>query len=123
MRATSDGEKANAVAVLTQVHWPYTYFGRTPLRLTRGPVAGLSALIIEETTVSRGVGLAVTAAAGRGLDKIPGATVWPDITDLAVVADPPAPFQADGELWGPLSELRISHVPDALKVAAPPPKK
>ncbi len=123
MRATANGEKADAVAVLTQVHWPYTYFGRTPLRLTPTPVEGLSALIIEEANVSRGIGLAFTAAFGRGLNRIPGATVWPDIEDLTVIADPPAAFQADGELWGELNELRISSVPEALLVAAPRSKK
>jgi diacylglycerol kinase family enzyme len=104
---------------LTQVHWPYTYFGRLPLRLTPAPAEGLSALIVERATASRGVGLALTAAAGRGLDKIPGATVWASVSELTVEADPPAPFQADGELWGRLGELRITNVPDALLVAAP----
>lgn len=123
IRATSESQHADAVAVLTQVHWPYTYFGRTPLRLTAAPVEGLSALIIERATVSRGVGLALAAAAGRGLERIPGVQVWPSIRELSFEADPPAPFQADGEVWGPLSELQISNVPDALLVAAPPPKK
>lgn len=119
MRVTSADQQANAVAVLTQVHWPYTYFGRLPLRLTPAPAKDLSALIVERATASRGVGLALTAAAGRGLEKIPGATVWPSVSELTVDADPPAAFQADGELWGKLGELRITNVPDALLVAAP----
>ena len=123
MRVTADNQHANAVAVLTQVHWPYTYFGRAPLRLTPAPAEDLSALIIERATVTRGASLALTAAVGRGLEKVPGATVWRSVGELTVEADPPAAFQADGEMWGRLGELRISHVPDALLVAAPAPKK
>ncbi len=123
LRVTSGNQHANAVAVLTQVHWPYTYFGRTPLRLTPRPAEGLSTLIIERATVSRAAGLGLAAAFGRGLDKIPGVKVWPSLAEISVEADPPAPFQADGEMWGPLRELYISNVPDGLLVAAPAPKE
>ena len=119
MRVTSGDEKADAVAVITQIHWPYTYFGRTPLRITRRPVTGLSSLIVEKVPPSRAIGLAGTAIAGRGIERIPGMTVWAGIEEIAVSSDPPAWFQADGELLGELSELHLRFAPDALAVVAP----
>ncbi len=119
MRASSGERKADAVAVITQVHWPYTYFGRTPLRVTPRPITGLSSLIVEKVPPARAVGLAATAVAGRGLERIPGMAVWAGIEELVVSADPPAWFQADGELLGQLTELHLRFAPDALAVAAP----
>ena len=119
LRATSGDNTADAVAVITQIHWPYTYFGRTPLRITAHPVTGLSSLIVEKVPPARAIGLATTAIAGRGLERIPGMDVWAGIDELAVTADPPAWFQADGELLGEVDELHLSFAPDALAVAAP----
>ncbi|MDH3607286.1 MAG: diacylglycerol kinase family protein [Acidimicrobiia bacterium] len=119
MRAISGDKKADAVAVITQIHWPYTYFGRTPLRITPHPVTGLSSLIVEKVPPARAIGLAGTAIAGRGLERIPGMHVWAGIDELEVTADPPAWFQADGELLGEVGELHISFAPDALAVVAP----
>jgi diacylglycerol kinase family enzyme len=119
MRATSGDHKGDAVAVITQIHWPYTYFGRTPLRLTPHPIAGLSSLVIEKVPAPRAMALAGTAVTGRGMDRLPGMSVWAGIEEIAVSADPPAWFQADGELLGRLSELHIQYAPDALAVMAP----
>jgi diacylglycerol kinase family enzyme len=119
MRASSGEHKADAVAVITQIHWPYTYFGRTPLRITPHPVTGLSSLIIGGIPPARAIGLAATAVAGRGLERVPGMSVWAGIDELSVSADPPAWFQADGELLGQLSELHLRFAPDALAVMAP----
>ena len=119
MRATSGDHKGDAVAVITQIHWPYTYFGRTPLRLTPHPVTGLSSLIIEKVPAPRAVALAGTAVTGRGMDRLPGISVWAGIDEVAVSADPPAWFQADGELLGRLDELHLRYAPDALAVLAP----
>jgi diacylglycerol kinase family enzyme len=119
MRASTGDRTAEAVAVITQIHWPYTYFGRTPLRITRHPVTGLSSLIVEKVPPARAIGLAGTAIAGRGIARIPGMTVWAGVSEVAVSADPPAWFQADGELLGELAELHLSFAPDALAVVAP----
>lgn len=119
LRATSGDRKGDAVAVITQIHWPYTYFGRTPLRLTPRPVSGLSTLVIEQVPPLRALGLAGTAVTGRGMDRLPGIAVWAGIEELTVQAEPPAWFQADGELLGRLSEFTIRYVPDSLAVVAP----
>ena len=119
MRVTAGDRTADAVAVITQIHWPYTYFGRTPLRITPHPVTGLSSLVIEKVPPARAIGLAGTAIAGRGVDRIPGMNVWAGVDEISVFADPPAWFQADGELLGELSELHLSFAPDALAVVAP----
>jgi diacylglycerol kinase family enzyme len=119
IRAVSGDRQADAVAVITQVHWPYTYFGRAPLRITRRPVTGLSTLVVEKAPPARTIGLAGAAVVGRGIDRVPGMAVWSGINELVAVADPPAWFQADGELLGRLSELHIRFAPDALAVVAP----
>ncbi len=119
LRASSGDRTGDAVAVITQIHWPYTYFGRTPLRITRGPVTGLSSLVVETVPPARAIGLAGTAIAGRGLERIPGMRVWAGIDELTVTADPPAWFQADGELLGELSELHLQFAPDSLAVVSP----
>ena len=76
LRANGNGYQADAVAVMTQIHWPYTYFGRTPLRITPQPVRGLSALIIERAPTRRAAWMAAAAVAGRGMNRIPGVSVW-----------------------------------------------
>lgn len=119
IRAVSGDRQADAVAVITQVHWPYTYFGRAPLRITRRPVTGLSTLVVEKAPPARTIGLAGAAVVGRGIDRVPGMAVWSGINELVAVADPPAWFQADGELLGRISELHIRFAPDALAVVAP----
>ena len=119
MRASSGERHGDAVAVITQVHWPYTYFGRTPLRITPHSVTGLSSLIVEKVPPARAIALAGTAVAGRAMDRIPGMSVWAGIEEVTVTADPPAWFQADGELLGELSELHLRFAPDALAVVAP----
>lgn len=119
IRAEAGERRADAVAVITQIHWPYTYFGRTPLRITPRPVTGLSSLAIERVPPARAIGLAGTAIAGRGLERIPGMHVWAGIDELTITADPPAWFQADGELLGEITNLHLSFAPDALAVAAP----
>ena len=41
------------------------------------------------------------------------------IDELTVTVDPPAWFQADGELLGELSELHLQFAPDSLAVVSP----
>ena len=48
-----DGERRNGVAVLVQVHEPYTYLGPFPLRLAARSPASLAVLILEEVVAGR----------------------------------------------------------------------
>ena len=119
LRVDCDGDRVDAVSVMVQVHDPYTYFGRVPLRLAPQPESGLTVLAIESLGAARAVGIASRAALGRRLDRIPGVHVWHDPTKLVIEADPPSRFQADGELLGSTDGLEITEVPDGLRVITP----
>jgi diacylglycerol kinase family enzyme len=114
------GEEAwEAVAVLTQVRWPYTYFGPMPLRLTARPAGRLTLGVIETAPIVRAGMLAVTSLFGRGVGRIRGIEVCPDQAGFSVAADPPTLLQADGELLGRASELKVSYRPDFLHIVHP----
>ncbi|MDQ3783011.1 MAG: hypothetical protein M3349_08765 [Actinomycetota bacterium] len=121
LRVDCDGERVDAVAVMCQVHDPFTYFGRMPLRLAPQPEAGLTVVAIESLPLRRVPAVLTRAVAGRSLSAVPGFTVWHDPAKVVVEADPASRFQADGELLGNADWLEITPVPDALAVMTPPP--
>jgi len=115
-----DGERSvDAAAVLVQVHDPYTYFGRVPLRISKELHGGFTALLIERLTLPRIPAILAATIAGRGLEHIPGVHVWEDLSRLDVQADPRSPLQADGELLGAVDTVRFSSMPQGLRVIAP----
>lgn len=119
LRVTIDGSTFDAVATLTQVHDPYTYFGRVPLRLTPDVPDGLATLAVEGLGIGRGSALLARAIARRSQDSKSGAKVWSEFGSMEVNADPPAPFQADGELLGDAVSIEITPLPNALRVLRP----
>ena len=121
LRVDCDGERVDAVAVMCQVHDPYTFFGRMPLRLSPTPTEGLTVVAVEELPVRRVPAVLARASVGRDLSAIPGFTVWHDPAKVVVEAEPPGRFQADGELLGTADWLEITPVPGALMVMVAPP--
>jgi diacylglycerol kinase family enzyme len=121
LRVECDGERVDAVAVMCQVHDPFTYFGRMPLRLSPTPGDGLTVLAVEALPVRRVPRVLARAATGRDLSAVNGLTVWRDPFKVVIEADPPSRFQADGELLGNADWLEITPVPDALAVMVPGP--
>lgn len=119
LRVEADGRRADGVAALVQVHWPYTYFGRLPLRLTRRARPGLAVMVVERLRLLRVPGLLLRAVRGRNLDKVPGVEVWADCRTLEVEAEPAAWMQGDGELLGLTERVEVSYLADSLRVAAP----
>ncbi len=117
----SDGDRqAEAVAVLFQVHEPYTYFGWVPLSIAPEAPASLAVLVVEHLNLAR-VPAIVLAAVRRRLDRVPGMQVWTGVEHFTVHAEPPTAVQADGEALGEVTKLVASHVPRALSVLAPAP--
>jgi len=115
-----DGERSvNAAAVLVQVHDPYTYFGRVPLRVSRHPHTGLAVLLVERLTLPRIPAILAAAVTGKNLERIPGVHVWKDVRQIDVHAEPRSPLQADGELLGSVDTVRFSARPRSLRVVAP----
>jgi len=119
MRVDDGTRSANAAAVLVQIHDPYTYFGRVPLRISPRPHAGLAALLVERLTLPRIPAILLAAVAGRDLQRIPGVHVWKNVRHIDVRAEPGSPLQADGELLGTVDSVRFSARPRGLRVIAP----
>jgi diacylglycerol kinase family enzyme len=120
LRVECDGRRVDAVAVLVQVHDPFTYFGRMPLRLTDDPGPGLTVVAIESLAMRRAMAVLARSTRGRSLDAVAGVHVWHGPEKLIIEAEPSSRFQADGELLGSTDWLEVTPVPEALWVLTPP---
>jgi len=119
LRVDCDGQRLDALAVLAQVHGPYTYFGKVPLHITGGD-GGLAAMAAEDLAVHRSTELFTRAVLRRRIPERLGVRVWVDFERLTIEADPPARYQADGELLGIAHHLDVTPVPDAIRVLRAP---
>jgi diacylglycerol kinase family enzyme len=113
------GERVHAVSVLVQVHDPYTYWGRLPLRFTSDPGDGPTALVVERLPIPVAAGLAARSLLQGRVRQKGGAHVFNEFEKLIVHAEPSAAFQADGELLGKADSVEITPAYDALAVIAP----
>ncbi len=116
LRVDCDGRRMDAVSVLAQVHRPYTYFGKLPLHITSHPTAGMAAAAVDDLAVRRASEIVTRAVLGRPFPERLGMTVWTNFDRLTIEADPPTPFQADGELLGITDGIHITPEEDALLV-------
>lgn len=119
LRVECDGDRVDAVSVMVQVHDPYTYLGRVPIRLTPKPGGGLTVLAIESLGILRAASIVSRAVSGRRLDKVDGIHVWRNPAKLVIEAEPASRFQADGELLGSTDWLEVTPVPHGLRVLIP----
>lgn len=119
LRIEADGECFDAVAALTQVHTPYTYFGRIPLYLTREPNQGLVTLGVNRLGFTTASGLLTRAVLHREHTERSGTHLWKDYDRITMDIDPGAPLQADGELLGIASRVVIEPIEDGLTVLRP----
>lgn len=114
---SSGDERADAVALMIQVHHAYTYLGRLPLRLGTGD-NGLVALACDDITIARSLRIFGGAAlTGRAVAE--GCTLFEDVAELTGTAEPAVLAQADGEALGRITEFSVRYEPDALTVLAP----
>jgi diacylglycerol kinase family enzyme len=120
LRVEIDGVRTDGVAALTQVHHPYTYFGRVPLHITRGPVDGLAVVVAEDLEIHRSAEIFARALLRRPLSERLGAPVFSRFEKMVIEADPAAPIQADGEHLGRFSHLEITPAHHALLVVRDP---
>lgn len=120
LRVDIDDERMDGVAVLTQVHHPYTYFGPVPLHITRGPVDGLAAVIAGDLEVHRSAEIFARAIFKRPMNERLDARVFSCFERLTIEADPATPFQADGEHLGMMSHVEITPAIDAILAVRDP---
>lgn len=52
LRIEANGDSFDAIAALTQVHHPYTYFGRVPLHLTKEDPKGMATLAVGKLAIA-----------------------------------------------------------------------
>jgi len=120
LRLECDGDRFDAVVALTQVHDPYTYFGRLPLRLTPHAPEGIATLAGNDLGVSRAAEIFSRAALGASHREATGVRFWSDYERLTIDAEPTTPFQADGEMLGRAHRAVVTPVEDAIRVLRPP---
>jgi diacylglycerol kinase family enzyme len=119
LRLTCDGDRFDGVVALTQVHSPYTYFGKVPLHLTSERFDGVATLAASSLGVFRSTEIFTRAALGRRHRDATGIRVWTEYEMLTIEAEPVAQFHADGELLGTAHYLEITAASDALRVLRP----
>jgi len=120
LRVASESRRADAVSLVIQVRWPYTYLGPLPIALTPEPVAGLDVLVIQAFT-TRAIFSAVTRTfTVHSFGGCPGVQMWTRCHELEIAADgAPMVVQADGEPVGSVSSMRVAWTSEALVVANP----
>ena len=94
-------------------------FGPIPLQITTGPVDGLAAICVANLEVHRSAEIFLRAMFRRPMADRLDATVWHGFRELIVEADPPSPFQADGEHLGIADRLVVTDAPEALLTLRP----
>jgi diacylglycerol kinase family enzyme len=119
LRMTCDGDRFDAVVALTQVHNPYTYFGRLPLHLAPDPPDGVATLAANDLGLTRSVEIVSRAALRFKHRDATGVRLWTDYARLTIEAEPKSPFQADGELLGHAHSAVITPNEDGLLVLRP----
>lgn len=119
LRIDCDGDRMDAVALMIQVHDPFTYFGRLPLRFSDDPGPGLTVIGIESLALRRSQAILRRAITGKGLAGVDGVHVWRDPDKIVVEAEPRSRFQADGEPLGVTDWLEITPVRQGLRVLTP----
>lgn len=117
--ATCDGETVHAVSVMVQIHKPYTYFGPLALSLSSESADGPAAFAVTRLPVGRAISIAARSALRREVGRARGVTVWEGFHKLIVEADPPAHFQADGDLLGSGQYFEVTPAPQALAMLLP----
>lgn len=110
LRVTDGTRRADAVAVMVQLHDTFTYFGPVPLRLGGSRPGPVAAVVTSMDTLAT---LRLLARSARGVDPsvLGGVEVWDGFERMEVEADPSAWVEADGELLGKAG--RVTVAPDA----------
>lgn len=119
LRLTCDGDRFDGVVALTQVHHPYTYFGKVPLHLTNERTDGVATLAASSLGIVRSSEIFTRAALGRKHREATGIRLWSGYETLTIEPEPATPFHADGELLGMASYLTITPKEDALLILRP----
>ena len=100
---------------------PYTYLGGRSFDLTPGLELDepLAAVTLTSLSLHRLLPVAFRALGSGDVRGMPGVRVHEGMRDLTITADPPVPYQADGDHLGAAPRLRIRWAPEALRLVLP----
>ncbi len=100
---------------------PYTYLGSRSFDLAPGTRLDepLVAVTLPSLSPHRLLPVAARALGAGDVRGMSGARVHDGQRDVTVVADPPVPYQADGDYLGEAPRLRIRWAPEALRLVLP----
>ncbi len=100
---------------------PYTFLGKRPLNLS--PVAnldtGLSVITFTSLSATNVLGSLGRALFRGSVHANKHLTLHENVSALTVENDRPFPYQLDGDYLGETTELRFTHVPNAVKLVVP----
>ena len=114
---TVGGSVRPAIGMMVQFQPVYTYFGRVPLRLAPGIPDPMSVLTIEALPLRRAGRVLRAAVGSAGLGDVKGLHVTPAVDAVEISSPAPLEFQADGELLGSATRVRVSRGDDFVLVA------
>lgn len=102
---------------------PYTYLGPFGLHVTPGahPDAGLATCALGPLDTGAMASAILDAFRGRAGGEPPAVVRHHDVSAAVVHAHRPVPVMVDGDYLGEHTEVRLVHVPSALRVLAPEP--
>lgn len=116
IRVEASGRRADAVALVFQVHESFTYLGRRPLTLS--PEGGPLAVSMRRASPLRVIRMVARAARRADVSAVRGVRLWKDLTEMTVQAEPAEWLEADGELLGRVSRLTVTPNTEVLRVVA-----
>lgn len=124
--STDTGESISSAKQITVFNTsPYSYFGHFPLRIA--PEASidtpLSAVALANLSPMVLARIIQALRHGQGLPDSPRTRHWSDIRQISIRSDREFLYQLDGEVLDPVTELDVTHHPDAVNVVMPLPQR
>ncbi len=125
MRVINDTGETLAQGLFTVVlnADPYTYLGSHSLKLVPTVTLQdpLAVVILPSLALRRLLPVAVRALGAGDVRDLSAATVNTGLKDLTVIAEPPVPYQMDGDYVGTTERLHLRWAPQALRLVMPSP--
>jgi len=119
MTVSYEGKSVRAVGLMIQLHDPYTYFGKMPLRVAQQPTPLLDVLIIEKISVRRLPSVLTKAVRGGDMSRVPNLQLASGIEEIEIDADDHCGVQGDGELFSSIRHARVQLMRDAIMACYP----
>lgn len=100
---------------------PYTFLGNKPLNLSPAANldAGLSVVTFTSLSAVSLLGSLGKALLKNGIENSKHLVLRENVSALSISDDRPFPYQLDGDYLGETTDLRFTHVPEAVRLVMP----